>query len=559
MHQAPEPIRHGTDVEPRDEVPYDAVVVGAGFAGLYALKKLRDQGLSVRLIEAGSGVGGTWYHNRYPGARCDIESLDYSYSFDEALQQEWTWTERYASQPELLAYLNHVADRFDLRRDITLDVRIETAEFDEASGRWTLTGSDGSTLTCRYAVMATGVLSVPREPNQEGLETFAGEWYHTSDWPKDGVDLTGKRVAIIGTGSSAVQMIPIVAQQAQELLVFQRTPNFTMPAQNHPMDHAVEAEWKAEYPERRAHARTTYAGHNQPGYPVKGRDVSAEERADQYERRWNLGGLHMQRAFPDIMIDEVVNSEAAEFVRDKIRGTVHDPYTAEALMPHGFPLGTKRLCSGTGYYETFNRDDVELIDAKADPIQRITPRGVSTASTEYEVDVIVFATGFHAMTGALERIDPVGRSGRHLHDHWIGGPRTYLGVAIHGFPNMFVIAGPGSPSVISNMVCSIEQHVEWTADAIAHLEHVGGTLEARSAAEDQWVAHVNDAAAGTLFSHASASWYYADDGKGDKLFMPYVGGVGPYWSRMQDEAASGYNSFEIQVDPATAAHEERVR
>ncbi len=526
----------------------DALVVGAGFSGLYALKKLREDGVRVQLVEAGDGVGGTWFHNRYPGARCDIESLDYSYSHDEDLQQEWEWSERYAGQPELLAYLEHVAERFDLMRDIQLGTRVTAMAWDEAGLEWKVILSNGDRVYCRYAVMATGVLSVPREPTLSGLADFEGEWYHSGDWPHEGVDLTGKRVVVVGTGSSAVQMIPILAEQAAELVVLQRTANFTMPAHNRPADPAETAECKATYPERRRRARTTYAGSSQPAFPFRGRDLDSDERAEQLEHRWQLGGLHMQRAFLDIMRDEVVNEEAAEYVRGKIRETVSDPETAELLTPRGFPLATKRLCSGTGFYETFNRDDVTLIDVRVDPVERATPRGVALATREVEADVIVFATGFHAMTGALERIDPVGVDGLHLRDHWRNGPRTSLGVQVAGFPNLFVLAGPGSPSVISNMVCSIEQHVEWVAGAIGHLEsNGGGVLAATAEAEAEWVDHVNAEAAGTLFSHGPAGWYYAPSDQQGRVFMPYVGGVGPYGERLDEVASTGYPGFDVRL------------
>ena len=527
----------------------DALVVGAGFAGLYALKKLRENGLQVHAVEAGTGVGGTWFHNRYPGARCDIESLDYSYSFDDDLQQEWEWTERYAGQPELLAYLEHVAERFDLMRDISLETRVMTMTWDETAREWDVTLSDGTHVRCRYAVMATGVLSVPREPSLPGLADFEGEWYHSGNWPREGVDVSGKRVLVMGTGSTAVQMIPILAEQAAELVVLQRTANFIMPAHNRPADPEETAQYKASYPEHRRHARTTYAGSNQPAYPHRGRDLTRDERAVQFERRWQLGGLHMQRAFLDIMRDELVNEESADYVRTKIREVVTDPDAAELLTPRGFPLGTKRLCSGTSFYETFNRGDVTLVDVRTDPVQRATPRGIALATREIEADVIVFATGFHAMTGALERIDPIGVGGLHLRDHWGNGPRTYLGVQVAGFPNMFVIAGPGSPSVISNMVCSIEQHVEWVAEAIGVLEQRGGVMAATAEAEAEWVDHVNDAAAQTLFSRGPAGWYYAPSDIQGRVFMPYVGGVGPYGERLLEVAGSGYPGFDVEPRP----------
>ncbi|SLK10535.1 flavin-containing monooxygenase [Arthrobacter sp. P2b] len=524
---------------------YDAVVVGAGLAGIYALYKLRQQGLKVKVLEAGSGIGGTWFHNRYPGARCDIESLDYSYSFDNDLQQEWKWTERYASQPEILRYVNHVADRFELREHIQLDTKVVSAVFAEDDNAWTLTTDSGQVYQAKYAVMATGVLSVPQVPSTTGLEDFTGEWYHSGDWPNDGVDVRGKRVGVIGTGSSGTQMIPLLAEQADELIVFQRTANFCMPAQNRPMDPDVEQEWKATYPERRQFARQSGFGHNQVANPKSGKDVTAEERQAEFENRWQLGGLYMMRAFKDILTDKDVNNEASEYVRSKIRSIVADPKTAEELSPREMPLGTKRLCSGTGYYETFNRENVTLVDVKESPIERVIPTGVRTSTADYDLDVLCFATGFDAMTGALNRLNPVGRDGRELRDYWAAGPRTYLGLTVNGFPNMFIIAGPGSPSVFSNMVTSIEQHVEWIADAIEYLESNGLTsIEADFEAEAGWIEHVNEVANGTLYRDFKATWFYGANVPGKPVvFMPYLGGVGNYWNRITRIAQEGYEGF----------------
>jgi cation diffusion facilitator CzcD-associated flavoprotein CzcO len=516
--------------------------------------------LSVHVLEAGRGIGGTWYHNRYPGARCDIESLDYSYSFDDGLQQEWSWSERYASQPEILRYINHVADRFDLRGNIQLDTKVTSAVFDEDSNEWTLSTDAGEVFEARFAVMATGVLSVPQIPSTKGLEDFRGEWYHSGDWPLEGVDVRGKRVGVIGTGSSGTQMIPILAEQADELLVFQRTPNFCMPAQNHPIKPEVEQEWKATYPERRAFARQSGFGHNQVTNPKSGKEVTAEERLAELENRWDLGGLYMMRAFKDILVDKEVNEEASEFVRGKIRSIVADAETAEALSPRHLPLGTKRLCSGTGYYETFNRDNVTLVNVKESAIERISATGVRTADADYDVDVLVFATGFDAMTGALNRLNPVGRGGLQLRDHWAAGPQTYLGLTVSGFPNMFIIAGPGSPSVFSNMVTSIEQHVEWIADAIEYLDSNGlKTIEASREAERGWVQHVNEVAEGTLYRESKATWFYGANIPGKPVvFMPYVGGVGNYWKRITELARAGYSGFVLDGDDQSVVPAEKA-
>ncbi|RII82407.1 NAD(P)/FAD-dependent oxidoreductase [Neopusillimonas maritima] len=532
---------------------FDAIVVGAGFGGVYAVYKFRQMGMSVRVLEAGDGVGGTWYHNRYPGARCDIESLDYSFSFSNELQQEWNWSERYASQPEILAYINHVVDRFDLAKDIQLNTRVTGATFNEESNRWLITTEQGETFSAKYAVMATGVLSVHQVPNMKGLETFEKQWFHTGDWPKEGVDVSGKRVGVIGTGSSATQLIPIVAQDAQHLYVFQRTPNYTMPAQNHPMKPDVEKEWKATYPERRKFARQSGFGHNQVSNHQSGKEVSNEERRAELERRWDLGGLYMMRAFKDILTDPEVNHEAAEFVRNKIRSIVKDPETAEALCPPGeLYIGTKRLCSGTQYYETFNRDNVSLVNVRKNAIDRITPKGVLLQDgTEYELDMIIFATGFDAMTGAMNRINPVGRNGRRLKDEWAAGPRTYLGMTVNGFPNMFIIAGPGSPSVFSNMVTSIEQHVEWVTDCAKYMEaHNIATIEASVEAQDTWTEHVTEAANRTLYAYSKDTWFYGSNTPGKPVvFMPYVGGVGNYYQRILKVAQDGYEGYTLS--PAT--------
>src|SRR4051812_38923035 len=464
----------------------DVLVVGAGFAGLYALHRLRGLGLGVRVLEQGAGVGGTWYWNRYPGARCDIESLDYSYSFSEELEREWEWSERYPAQPEILRYLEHVADRFELRRDIELGTRVEAARYD--GGRWHIRTQNGATYSATYCVMAAGCLSTPHRPDIEGLDDFAGEWYHSARWPQDGVALAGKRVGLIGTGSTGIQLTPRLAEQAEHLYVFQRTANFSMPAHNRPLVGQRAA--KEAYRERRQRARESLSG--VPGsHPELLRQESAlavqpAERRRAYEEGWASGGIGaVTLAFNDIITNAEANATAADFVRDKIREIVRDPGTAQALTPTTHPIGTKRICVDTDYYATYNRDDVTLVDVRRDPITRVTARGVQTESAEYELDVLVFATGFDTMTGAVLGIDVRGRDGVSLREKWSGGPRTYLGLATAGFPNLFLVTGPGSPSVLSNMVVSIEQHVEWIADSVAHLRAHGlDTIEATAAAED---------------------------------------------------------------------------
>jgi cyclohexanone monooxygenase len=524
----------------------DAVVVGAGFAGLYMLHRLRGLGFTARVYEAGDGIGGTWYWNRYPGARCDVESMDYSYSFSDALQQEWRWTERYASQPEILRYINHVADRFDLRRDIQLSTRVTAAVFDEATNRWAIQTDRGDRASARFCVMATGCLSTAQVPKFPGLETFRGTRYHTGHWPHEGVDFTGQRVGVIGTGSSAIQSIPIIAAQAAHLFVFQRTPNFSVPARNAPLDQAVEQRVKAHYADFRRQARESRVGFVVERSEASALAVTAEERQREYEKRWSRGGLGFTATYVDLLTNQEANDTAAEFCRAKIRALVRDTAVAEALVPKHYPVGTKRICVDTDYYETFNRDNVTLVDIRRTPIETITPHGLRTRDAEYTLDSIVFATGFDAMTGALLSIDIQGRAGRRLQQKWAEGPRTYLGLAVAGFPNLFTITGPGSPSVLSNMIVSIEQHVDWIADCLAYMrQHDRCVVEATLEAEDRWVAHVNEVGHATLYPLAD-SWYMGANIPGKpRIFMPYIGGVGTYRKICDEVAATGYEGFAL--------------
>jgi len=533
-----------TTSSPGQSSDFDNVIVGAGFAGLYMLYRLRGLGLSARVFEAGGGIGGTWYWNRYPGARCDVESMDYSYSFCDELQQEWRWTERYASQPEILRYIEHVADRFDLRRDIQLDTRVTSARFDEAANRWQIETDRGDHISARFCIMATGCLSSAQVPAFPGRESFAGKTYHTSHWPHSEVDFTGQRVGVIGTGSSAIQSIPIIARQAASLVVFQRTPNFSVPAWNAPLDPEYERRVKANYAEFRRKARESRVGYVVPANEQSALAVSPEVRQREYELRWQRGGLGFAAAFTDLLTQQEANDTAAEFFRAKIRATVRDPGVAETLLPKDYPLGTKRICVDTDYYETFNRDNVTLVDLRGESIEAITSRGVRTRASEYQLDSIVFATGFDAMTGALLSIDIRGRGGSTLRQKWADGPRSYLGIAMAGFPNLFTITGPGSPSVISNMMVSIEQHVDWIADCLAHLQAQNlKTIEATAEAEDAWVAHVNEVANATLYPLAK-SWYTGANIPGKpRIFMPYVGGVGAYRETCDEIAAKNYEGF----------------
>jgi cyclohexanone monooxygenase len=525
---------------------FDAVIVGAGFAGLYMLHRLRGLGLTARVYEAGAGVGGTWYWNRYPGARCDVESMDYSYSFSDELQQEWRWTERYAAQPEILKYANHVADRFDLRRDIQFETRVTSAVFDEAAGRWTIETDRGDRVAARFCIMATGCLSDAQVPDFKGLETFEGQWYHTGKWPHEGVDFTGRRVGIIGTGSSAIQSIPIIARQAAHLFVFQRTPNYSMPAQNAPLDPEYERRVKEHYADFRRQARESRVGFVVDRSGDSALAVPEEEREREYEKRWRRGGLGFSAAYSDLLVSQEANDTAAEFFRAKIRAIVRDPAVAELLCPKSYPLGTKRLCVDTGYYATFNRDNVTLVDVSRVPIEAITPTGVRTGDAEYAVDALVFATGFDAMTGALLNIDIRGRAGRPLREMWAEGPRTYLGIAVAGFPNLFMITGPGSPSVLSNMIVSIEQHVDWIADCLTYLDRHGhATIEPTADAQEAWVRHVDEVGHMTLYPLAP-SWYMGANIPGKpRIFMPYIGGVGVYRQKCDEVAAKGYEGFAL--------------
>ncbi len=533
-----------SDQSTAEPLSLDAVVVGAGFSGLYALYRLRRLGLSVRVIERGSGIGGTWFWNRYPGARCDIDSVDYSYSFSEELLDEWRWTERFATQPEILRYLEYVADRFDLRGDIELGTEVRSAVFGEGENRWLIGTDRGETLSARWLVMCVGCLSQPQRPAIPGLDSFTGRWHHTAQWPQDGVDFSGRRVAVVGTGSTGIQAIPLIARQAEQLYVFQRTANYSMPAHNRPLDPEFVAQVRSGWPERRRIAQESDAGIPFPAPTEATFGVTAQERERMYEEGWQRGGINaLSYAFTDYFTDPAANAAAAEFTRRKIRQLVRNPVTAELLSPRQH-IGTKRTCVDTGYYETYNRANVELIDARATPITEITASGVRTTAAEFEVDEIVFAIGFDAITGGLTSIDLRGLGGETLRDHWAEGPRTYLGLCSHGFPNMFMVTGPGSPSVLSNMVVSIEQHVDWVTDLIAEATRRSIERVAASAgAERAWGDHVQAVAATTLYPVAN-SWYMGANIPGKpRVFMPYVGGCGPYRKRCDEVAAHGYEGF----------------
>ncbi|MGY3622910.1 flavin-containing monooxygenase [Bradyrhizobium sp. USDA 10063] len=524
---------------------YDVVVVGAGFAGMYMLHRLRGLGFSVRVYEQGSGVGGTWYWNRYPGARCDVESMQYSYSFSEELQQDWDWSERYAPQPEILRYANHVADRFNLRPDIQFDTRVDAAAFDETSKLWSVTTSEGKTVTAKFVVLATGCLSNARKPDIEGLDRFKGHVYHTGHWPHDQVDFTGLRVGVIGTGSSGIQSVPVIAEQASHLTVFQRTANFSIPARNARLLDEERAWFRANYPEVRRIEREVARNGIYTDLPDRGAlDDGDNERRAKYEARWQRGGLTFMSAYNNLALDKAANDTAADFVREKIAEIVKDPETAKLLQPNSHPIGSKRICVDTDYFATFNRPNVTLVDIKSNPIVEITEHAVRTTAGKHELDALVLATGFDAMTGSVAKIDIRGRDGLTLNAKWAEGPRTYLGLMSAGFPNLFIITGPGSPSVLSNMIVSIEQHVDWISDCLDYMrERELDTMEASREAEDKWVAHVNEVAHTTLYPQAN-SWYMGANIPGKpRIFMPYIGGVGAYRQICDEVAAKDYDGF----------------
>ncbi len=532
---------------------YDVVIVGAGFAGMYLLHRLRELNLSTRIYEAGDDVGGTWYWNRYPGARCDAESLAYSFSFSPELEQEWEWSERYAPQPEILEYARHVSERFDLRKDIQFETRVVSAQYQDDSEDWLIETDKGNRAVAKYCIMATGCLSVPQLPDIPGVDNFQGNLYQASKWPHEPVSFKGQKVGIIGTGSSGIQAIPVIAEEADHLYVFQRTPNFSVPAANGPLDRDWVSEFKKNY---RAHRQNHKIG-NGSGFgdlqieprtemkePILRAEVDDIEATALLEEAWRSGGAKFMSAIGDQLMNEEANQFAREFVYRKIHETVKDPETAELLCPTNHPIGSRRICVDINYYDTYNRDNVSLVSVKDHPIEQITEKGVQVNGEVFEVDTLVLATGFDAMTGALLRIDIQGSKGEKLADKWHAGPRSYLGLAVAGFPNLFTITGPGSPSVLSNMLVSIEQHVDWIMDCIGHMKSNNLTVfEAEQYAEDQWVEHVNEVANMTLFPKGG-SWYLGANVKGKpRIFMPYAGGVGPYREICDAITADGYKGF----------------
>ena len=527
---------------------FDAVIVGAGFSGMYQLHRLREMGLNVRVFEAGTGVGGTWYWNRYPGARVDIESVAYSYSFSEELQQDWVWSEKHATQPELLEYANHVADRFDLRKDIQFEAKVASAHFDDDMNEWLVTLENGDSVRARFLIMASGVLSASKKPDIPGYDNFKGEIYNTGSWPHDPVDFSGKKVAIIGTGSSGIQTIPIVAEQAEELVVFQRTANFSTPALNRTLSKDEVQEVKKDYAGFRNELRKSRGGFISPEIHLdRASDASSQEVSARFKTGWETGLLPaFFHSFGDILTDEKANEAAQEFIRDRIRETVKDEQTREDLLPNSHPYGTKRPCLDTNYYETYNRENVSLVNLRRTPIDTITEKGIKTSDAEREFDAIIFATGFDAMTGPLLRVDIRGDKGQRLTEAWVDGPKSYLGLTIHGFPNMFTINGPSSPSVLTNMIVSIEQHVDWIADCIAWMSANEKTrIEPERSAELEWAEHTSQVADLTLYPKAE-SWYVGANIPGKpRAFLAYVGGAGVYREICDQIARSDYHGFEV--------------
>ncbi len=536
-----------------DQQQLDVLIVGAGFAGLYMLHRMQQRGLSVRLFEAGSGIGGTWFWNRYPGARVDVESMEYSYSFDEALQQEWSWSERYAGQPELQRYINHCADRFNLWPNIKLNTRVTAARYQEASRDWQVETASGETVRAKYCILATGFLSSGSIPEFEGLDDYAGNKYLTSRWPEGGVDFSGQRVAVIGTGSSAVQAIPIIAQQVDHLFVFQRTPPFSIPLRNGPLDPEFEARVKAMYPEwrrlQRYESRVGFiAVNNQPtlSNDNSALAVSSADRLADYENRWQSGGLCFYASFIDLLTNQAANDTLADFVREKTRARVNDPEVAEMLLPRGYPIMAKRLCADTNYYETYNRDNVTLISIKDSPIEKLTAAGLVVRGEEYAVDSIVFATGFDAVTGAISQIEVLGKKGQDLNDHWTGAPRAYLGLASVGFPNLFFLDGPcANGALVSPMLLS-EYQVEWIDRCLEHLGFAEETvIEATVEAEEGWMQHMHEVGEGSLLFKAN-SWYVGANIPGKpRALLSYLGGLENYRQQCTAGEADGYAHFSV--------------
>ena len=526
----------------------DAIVVGAGFAGLRALYTLRSMGLSVAVLEAADVVGGVWHFNQYPGARCDVESFDYSYRFSPELEQEWRWSERYATQPEILRYINHVVDRFDLRRDIVFRAPVSRATYNEAQALWDIEVEDGRRWQAGKLILAMGQLSAPKDTTYPGQETFGGRIIYSARWPDGDVDLSGKRVAIIGTGSSGVQMTPVIAGVASHLSVFQRTANYSIPAANSPVSDEEDREVKASYRERREAARNSPSGLGFVPDMRSAIDVPEDERRAAFEAAWNRLGFGFALTFKDILLDERSNATASEFIQSKIAAQVADPVLREKLTPRGFPFGTRRPSVDSGYFATFNRANVSLVDISETPIETITPNGIRTSGAEIPLDVIIYATGFDAFTGSLLKPEIVGRGGLTLREKWSAGPTSFLGLGVHGFPNMFIIVGPGSPSLLSNVLLSSEEQIDWLAGLFEFARSREVTeIEVTAEAERDWVAHVNERARETLYLKTPSYYLGAEMPGKPRVFMPYSGGVRGYRRILEKTAAKGYEGFTLRT------------
>lgn len=535
----------------------DVAIVGAGVAGLYSVYKLRGLGLRVRAFEQGPDLGGTWYWNKYPGARCDVPSWDYSFSFSPELEQEWHWTERYATQPEILAYLNHTADRFKLRESIEFGVCVEHVHYDSDSARWRLSMDDGRAVVARYVVAASGILSTVNVPDIKGLDDFGGLVVHTGRWPQNGLDVSGLRVGLIGTGSSGSQVAPWLAENADELYVFQRRPVYAVPAHHRAISDEEAAEVKRTYRERRATAKYSPTGAPYPATDRCGTEVDDETFREVAEKAWAEGGIFaVQTCFADIATSPETNERLSEFVRQKIAAKVEDPATAEALVPVDYPLGAKRLVVEEGYYEVYNRSNVHLVSIKDTPIDHVSSAGIVVDGTTYDLDVIVFATGFDAVSGSIFRMDVRGRDGRPMTDAWADGPTSYLGLSVPDFPNFFLVAGPGSPSAFSNLIDGIEHSLDYTTDLIEFAEkHNAPFIEAEPAATESWMDQVDMIAKATVYADTDG-WYNGTniDGKA-RRWTAFLGGVGYYRETLDDIAAKGYPGYRFGVEveaPSTA-------
>jgi cation diffusion facilitator CzcD-associated flavoprotein CzcO len=536
----------------------DAVVIGAGFAGLRALYRLRGMGKSVVVLEGSDGIGGVWHHNGYPGARCDVESYDYSYSFSPQLEQEWRWSERYATQPEILRYVDHVADRFDLRKDILLKTRMTDAQYDEQAGRWVITAEDGRQWSAQFLVMCVGQLSTTKAPSYPGQSSFRGEIIHSGLWPKHKVDFKGRRVAIIGTGSSGMQMTPVIAQEASRLTVFQRTPNFSIPASNAPISEEEDRRVKAGYRARREQAWNSPTGLGFAPNKQSALEVSPEEREKVYEAAWQRLGFGFALAYFDILLSKPANDTAADFIRGKIGSVIDDPVLREKLVPKGHPFAARRPSVDSGYFQAFNRDNVELADMRAFPILAFTPEGIRTAEKSREFDIVIFATGFDAFTGSLLKPNIVGRRGLTLKEKWSAGPITQLGVGVADFPNMLIVVGPGSPSLLSNVMVSIEEQIDWLTELLRYMEAKGDVeFEALPEAEQAWVAHVNERVKETLYLTTDSYYNGAEVAGKPRVFMPYSGGVRGYRRFLKQCADAGYAGFALRKAPAAAPDDRR--